>query len=68
MGLEELHSKGYLHRDIKMQNVMVKTENGEKVYKVGDFGFAKKNSMRETVLGTENFMSPEVYRAGIEQV
>jgi serine/threonine protein kinase len=24
LGLEELHSKGYLHRDIKLQNVLVK--------------------------------------------
>ena len=24
LGLEELHSHGYLHRDIKIQNVLVK--------------------------------------------
>ena len=65
-GLEELHRRGYLHRDIKMQNILIKNENGEKVVKICDFGFAKKNNMRDTVLGTEQFMSPEVYKAGVD--
>ncbi len=27
-GLEQLHNEGYLHRDIKLQNVLIKNENG----------------------------------------
>jgi len=31
LGLEVLHKKGYLHRDIKPQNVLVKNEGNTKV-------------------------------------
>ena len=31
MGLEELHKAGYLHRDIKNQNVLVNIEEGKQV-------------------------------------
>jgi len=31
MGLETLHQEGYLHRDIKSQNVLIKNENGKEV-------------------------------------
>lgn len=31
IGLETLHTEGYLHRDIKSQNVLIKNENGKEV-------------------------------------
>lgn len=70
-GLEELHLNKYLHRDIKSQNILVSSdENGVKVFivyyfqtfKLADFGFAKKAELiGGTILGTEAFMSPEVF-------
>lgn len=40
--LKFLHSKGYLHRDIKPDNIMIgKNENSHRVYII-DFGLAKK--------------------------
>jgi serine/threonine protein kinase len=67
LGLESLHRRGYLHRDIKPQNVLVKEEKGLKVFKIADFGFTKKAiNVEGTVLGTEQFMAPEIYKQGIE--
>ncbi len=69
IGLEQLHQEGYLHRDIKSQNVLIKTENGKEVniitiqrFKLADFGFSKKKAeVGGTILGTEQFMSPEIF-------
>ena len=45
---------GYLHRDIKPQNILLKKDKtGNNMYKLADFGFAKKNEdVGGTVLGT----------------
>lgn len=62
IGLEQLHQEGYLHRDIKSQNVLIKTENGKERFKLADFGFSKKKAeVGGTILGTEQFMSPEIF-------
>ena len=71
LGLQELHHQGYLHRDIKLQNILIKTATdtiNKEIIKIADFGFAKQSSQKAmTVLGTEKYMSPEIYRCGIEK-
>ncbi len=59
--LQEAHSKGIVHRDIKAENVMVNTKNQVKVM---DFGLAKlKGSLKLTktfsTVGTLAYMAPE---------
>ena len=64
-GLQEVHAKGFLHRDIKPQNILFR-ENGAPV--LTDFGIAKtlgsSTIMTRTGLsiGTPRYMSPEQIR------
>ena len=61
--LQYVHGKGVVHRDLKLENILVDDDLN---LKVADFGFAKKISGPEgkgfmkTRLGTEAYMAPEL--------
>lgn len=60
-GLEHVHSKRILHRDLKSQNIFLNS-NGR--LQLGDFGIAKilahTTSKAKTAVGTPYYASPEV--------
>jgi serine/threonine-protein kinase len=70
--LGEAHALGIVHRDMKPENIMVESRDGEDLVKVLDFGIAKivESSGRPALaltavgqtLGTLEFMSPEQLR------
>lgn len=53
-GLNYIHTKGLLHRDISLQNVLMKVyESGAVIVKLSDFGLVKDKSFEFTRTQTE---------------
>ena len=59
-GLEYLHSKSRIHRDVKAGNILL-TENG--TVKLADFGSASMGCPANSFVGTPYWMAPEVILA-----
>lgn len=55
--LATLHAQGVLHRDVKLENVLLTSEG---VVKLSDFGFACEAQRRLSICGTSRCMAPEV--------
>jgi serine/threonine-protein kinase len=73
--LSEAHGRGLLHRDIKPANIMLTEQGGAAdVAKVVDFGLVKTEdeaddpgmTADDTIIGTPQFLAPEVITGGGE--
>jgi hypothetical protein len=66
-GLGYAHSKGLLHRDLKLSNIMIVSDGPHEMAKIIDFGIAKSmdpdqaNQLTQTgeIFGSPLYMSPE---------
>jgi serine/threonine-protein kinase len=65
-GLRHLHSRGMIHRDMKLENVVVVPDRDVEVPKIVDFGIALMGAGKDArltragaIVGTPAFMAPE---------
>ncbi|WP_420421415.1 serine/threonine-protein kinase [Simkania sp.] len=60
-GIVEMHGEGFLHRDLKLENVLIDKKGNIKIV---DFGFARylptKSDRTFTACGTPNYAAPEL--------
>lgn len=62
-GLNFLHLKGVIHRDIKLENILLSDHSDTPVAKIADFSLAEfyKHKSLTVKCGTPGFMAPEIF-------
>ncbi|XP_066459774.1 serine/threonine-protein kinase Chk2 isoform X1 [Eleutherodactylus coqui] len=63
LAVQHLHDNGIIHRDLKLENVLLSSTNEECCIKVTDFGQSKilgETSLMRTLCGTPTYLAPEV--------
>ena len=66
-GVRYLHGKGIVHRDLKLDNLLLTKPGNIHKIKIADFGLAKKyaQSSLSTICGTPHYIAPEVIKVSL---
>ena len=63
-GLQHLYIQNIMHRDLKLQNILLTERSDNATLKLADFGLAKRQESKEdlfdTICGTPIYMAPEL--------
>eukprot|EP00890_Picochlorum_soloecismus_P002934 jgi/Picsp_1/3641/NSC_06478-R1_calcium calmodulin-dependent protein len=65
-GVKYMHDKQIVHRDLKLENMLLSKSNDINSIKIADFGLAKKygQAALSTICGTPQYVAPEVIKGG----
>ncbi|TNV82207.1 hypothetical protein FGO68_gene3713 [Halteria grandinella] len=65
LGLSHLHRKNFVHRDIKLENILIKGIETGRFALISDFGSVKRLTADTllTVAGTPQYFAPEIFTA-----
>lgn len=62
-GVSYMHKAGYIHRDLKLNNILL---DDKMQVKIGDFGLAisiaDSKTKHKSICGTTNYLAPEVFQ------
>ena len=66
-GMEYLHSKNIVHRDLKLENILLSDGSSSAIVKIADFGLARffaDDSQLRTICGSPLYVAPEILDIG----